>query len=381
MNIVKNMMTQRQTQYFSEIIASIQAGQPLTNEQNQLLLTTALDRVVNTIDLTYDEMRGVMLAIMQGQCPDAVMGALLTALRMKGESIEEITAASQVMRELAIPVDVKDTPYLVDIVGTGGDGANLFNVSTAAAMVISASGCHVAKHGNSGVSTASGSSDLLKQIGIKLDLTPHQIKTCIEQQGIGFLFAPNHHIAMKYAMPVRRSLKLRTIFNILGPLTNPANVPNAVVGVFNPALCEPLANVFKNLGARHVMVVGSSDNLDEFSLATVSHVAELKDGIVTAYDFEPEQVGITSQTLKGLTVQSSAESLALITEALSSKTNKSDIAKKAMNMIAINAGAGIYVAGKADSHLAGVQIALETIQQGKALAKMSEFANFTQSLC
>ena len=371
-------MTHTVTLYLGDITTAIENNQPLTPEQTQLLLTTALDRAINTIDLTYAEMRGVMLAIMQGQCPDAMMGALLTALRMKGESIEEITAAAQVMRELAIKVDLSDVPNVVDIVGTGGDGANLFNVSTAATMVAAVAGCHVAKHGNGGVSGKSGSSDLLQQAGINLALNTEQITQSIKTHGIGFLFAPNHHVAMKQAMPIRRTLKTRTVFNILGPLTNPAGVKNAMIGVFNPSLCEPLANVFKNLGAEHVLVVGSVDNLDEISLATYTHVAELKDGKVSVYDIEPEDVGIESQTLKGLIIDSPAQSLALIREALANNPNKTPIAKKAADMIALNAGATIYVAGKADTIKQGVAMAQDIISSGKALQKMAALASFTQ---
>lgn len=371
-------MTHTVTPYLGDITTAIENNQPLTQEQTQLLLTTALDRAINTIDLTYAEMRGVMLAIMQGQCPDAMMGALLTALRMKGESIEEITAAAQVMRELAIKVDLSDVPNIVDIVGTGGDGANLFNVSTAATMVAAVAGCHVAKHGNGGVSGKSGSSDLLQQAGINLALNTEQITQSIKTHGIGFLFAPNHHVAMKHAMPIRRTLKTRTVFNILGPLTNPAGVKNAMIGVFNPSLCEPLANVFKNLGAEHVLVVGSVDNLDEISLATYTHVAELKDGKVSVYDIEPEDVGIESQTLKGLIIDSPSQSLALIREALANNPNKPPIAKKAADMIALNAGATIYVAGKADTLRQGVAMAQDIISSGKALQKMAALASFTQ---
>lgn len=371
-------MTHTVTPYLGDITTTIENNQPLTPEQTQLLLTTALDRAINTIDLTYAEMRGVMLAIMQGQCPDAMMGALLTALRMKGESIEEITAAAQVMRELAIKVDLSDVPNVVDIVGTGGDGANLFNVSTASTLVAAVAGCHVAKHGNGGVSGKSGSSDLLQQAGINLALNTEQITQSIKTHGIGFLFAPNHHVAMKHAMPIRRTLKTRTVFNILGPLTNPAGVKNAMIGVFNPSLCEPLANVFKNLGAEHVLVVGSVDNLDEISLATYTHVAELKDGKVSVYDIEPEDVGIESQTLKGLIIDSPSQSLALIREALDNNPNKTPIAKKAADMIALNAGATIYVAGKADTIKQGVAMAQDIISSGKALQKMAALASFTQ---
>lgn len=365
-------------------LSSVQA---LTDEQRMTIFSVALDKLVNHIDLPFEEMQVVMLLIMQGQCPDAMLGAMLSALRMKGESIDEITAAASVMRELATSVDIGDTPYQVDIVGTGGDGANLFNVSTAAAMVAAAAGCCVAKHGNRGVSTSSGSSDLLEQAGISLALTPEQTATTIKAQGVGFLFAPNHHAAMRYAIPVRRALKIRTIFNILGPLTNPAGVPNLVIGVFTPTLCEPLAHVMKNLGANHVMIVGSYDGLDEISLATRTQVAELKNGEVEVYDLEPEDVGIESQTLKGLGIESSSQSLALIQAAFTPDAeqlpeNRSGkpalIIQKARDMIALNAGAAIYVAGRADSLGAGVSMAQTVIVNGSALQKMQDLAKFTQ---
>lgn len=371
-------MTNTSTPYLGDIITAIENEQPLDEAQTQMLLTTALDRAINTIDLSYLEMRGVMLSIMQGKCSDAMMGALLTALRMKGESIEEITAAAQVMRELAINVDLSGMPHLVDIVGTGGDGANLFNVSTAASMVAAVAGCHVAKHGNGGVSGKSGSSDLLQAAGINLNLTNDQLAQVIHHHGVGFLFAPNHHIAMKYAMPIRRALKTRTVFNILGPLTNPAGVKNAMIGVFTPALCEPLAHVLKNLGASHVMVVGSIDNLDEISLASTTHVAELKDGKISVYDIEPEDVGIASQTLKGLIIDTPAQSLALIEAALANDPHKSMTAKKAADMIALNAGATIYVSGVAASFKDGVALAKTIIDSGQALKKMQALAAFTQ---
>nr|WP_253858394.1 anthranilate phosphoribosyltransferase [Moraxella atlantae] len=356
-------------------------------------MTGALAQVLNGIDLTRAQMRAVMLTIMRGQCGDATMGALLAGLRMKGESIEEITAAAEVMRELALPVELGDTPHVVDIVGTGGDGANLFNVSTASALVAAAAGCHVAKHGSRGVSTSSGSSDLLQKAGVRLDLPVEAVTRCICEQGLGFLFAPNHHTAMRHAAGVRRELKARTLFNILGPLTNPARVRRAVIGVFNPALCEPLAHVMHNLGAKHVMVVGSLDGLDELSIASPSQVAELKDGQVRVYHLEPEDVGLTSQPLKGLMVNGSGESLALIQAAFAPATksiasdqanntdnNKDAIAQKAADMIALNAGAAIYVAGLADSHAEGVVRAQRVLSSGAAAQKLQAFATFTQDL-
>ena len=352
----------------------------LTDEQIHKLLTTALDRIFQHIDLTFAEMHQVMLVIMQGKCSNAMMGAILTGLRMKGESIDEITASASAMRALAANITPKDCNYLVDIVGTGGDGANLFNVSTASALVAAAAGAQVAKHGNRGVSTKSGSSDLLEQAGISLSLTPEQTKDCIENQGIGFLFAPNHHSAMRYANPVRRELKSRTIFNILGPLTNPAGVPNLVIGVFTAQLCEPIAKVMKNLGARHVMVVGAKDGLDEISLATSTTVAELKDGEITVYELMPEDAGIESQTLIGLDIESPEQSLKLIRAALSGSETTDRAVLKARDMIALNAGAAIYTAGLASNYPNGVNQAQTVIQNGSALIKLESLAAYTQKL-
>ena len=352
----------------------------LSEEQVHKLLTSALDRILQRIDLTFDEMREVMLIIMQGRCSDALMGAILTGLRMKGESIDEITAAASAMRNLAANIEPKGCDYLVDIVGTGGDGANLFNVSTASALVTAAAGAQVAKHGNRGVSTKSGSSDLLEQAGISLALDPAQALKCIEDEGIGFLFAPNHHSAMRYANPVRRALKARTIFNILGPLTNPAGVPNLVIGVFTAQLCEPLAKVMKNLGAEHVMVVGAKDGLDEISLATSTTVAELKDGEITVYEMMPEDAGVESQTLIGLDVDSPEQSLELIKAALSGEETHDRSVIKARDMIALNAGAAIYPAGLASNYPNGVSRAQKVIQNGSALTKLDSLAAYTQQL-
>ena len=257
----------------------------------------ALSNITKNIHLTQDQMQDVMRAIMSGEATDAQIGALLMGLRLKGESIDEITAAARVMRELATKIDVSDIPYLVDIVGTGGDGQNLFNVSTASAFVIAAAGATIAKHGNRGVSTKSGSSDLLEQAGINLDLNMQQTERCIRDVGVGFLFAPNHHQAMKYAIGPRKELGIRSIFNLLGPLTNPAGVNRLVIGVFSNELCRPIAEVMKQLGAEHVMVVHSRDGLDEISIASSTHVAELKNGEVTEWEIIPESVDIESQTL------------------------------------------------------------------------------------
>ncbi|USP41519.1 anthranilate phosphoribosyltransferase [Acinetobacter sp. XS-4] len=338
----------------------------------------ALNHITKNIHLTQPQMEDIMRSIMQGEATEAQIGALMMGLRMKGESIDEITAAARVMREFAIKIDVSDINYLVDIVGTGGDGQNLFNVSTASSFVIAAAGATIAKHGNRGVSSKSGSSDLLEQAGINLDLDMQQTERCIREMGVGFLFAPNHHKAMKYAVGPRRELGVRSIFNLLGPLTNPAGVKRFVIGVFSDELCGPIAEVMKQLGAEHVMVVHSRDGLDEISLAAPTAIAELKDGEITEWTLNPEDVGIESQTLNGLVVTDAAASLKLIKDALGK--NKTDIGEKAANMIALNAGAGIYVAGITKTYAQAVSFAQDIIYGGQALEKMSVLAEFTKTL-
>lgn len=338
----------------------------------------ALNHITKNIHLTQAQMEDVMRQIMSGEATDAQIGALMMGLRMKGESIDEITAAARVMRDFAIKIDVSDLPYLIDIVGTGGDGQNLFNVSTASSFVIAAAGATIAKHGNRGVSTKSGSSDLLEQAGINLDLDMQQTERCIREMGVGFLFAPNHHKAMKYAVGPRRELGIRSFFNLLGPLTNPAGVKRFVIGVFSDELCRPMAEVLKQLGAEQVMVVHSRDGLDEISLAAPTHVAELKDGEIFEWTLNPEDVGITSETLAGLVVENSAESLKLIKDALGK--NKSDMGEKAAHMIALNAGAGLYVSGLCKDYEQGVALAQDIIYGGQALEKMSVLSEFTKTM-
>ena len=338
----------------------------------------ALSHITKNIHLTQTQMEDVMRGIMSGEATDAQIGALMMGLRLKGESIDEMTAAARVMREFATKIDVSDLPYLVDIVGTGGDGQNLFNVSTASAFVIAAAGANIAKHGGRGVSGKSGSSDLLEQAGISLELNMEQTERCIRDIGVGFLFAPNHHKAMKYAAGPRKELGFRSIFNLLGPLTNPAGVKRFVIGVFSNELCRPMAEVLKQLGAEHVMVVHSKDGLDEISLASPTYVAELKNGEITEWMITPEDVDIESQTLTGLTIDSPAESLALIKAALAKK--KSEIGDKAANIIALNAGAGIYVAGLTNTYKQGVALAHDIIYGGQALEKMDVLSEFTKTV-
>ncbi len=333
----------------------------------------ALAAIVEGRNLSIDEMQSVMHQIMSGQATDAQIGGLLIALRMKGETVDEITAAAQVMRELAVPVEISSS-NAVDIVGTGGDGSNLFNVSSACAFVVAAAGGVVAKHGNRSVSSSSGSADLLEASGVNLALSPEQVARCIDEVGVGFMFAPQHHSAMKYAIGPRKEMALRTIFNVLGPLTNPAGVKHYLLGVFDRSLCRPLAEALKALGAKHAMVVHSADGLDEISLAGDTFVAELKEGEVVEYVLTPEKAGLSSQSLDGLQVNGSLESLAMIESAFAGKH------EKAIDMIALNAGAALYVADLEATLAAGVARAKSAILDGSATNKMKQLAAFSQGL-
>lgn len=340
-----------------------------------ITIRTALERVVNHLDLSTEEMSQVMREIMTGQCTEAQIGAFMMGMRMKSESIDEIVGAVSVMRELAGKVELQTLDRVVDIVGTGGDGANIFNVSTAASLVISAAGCTVAKHGNRAVSGKSGSADLLEAAGIYLNLTPVQVARCIDSVGIGFMFAQVHHGAMKYAAAPRRDLGLRTLFNMLGPLTNPAGVRHQVVGVFNQALCRPLAEVLQRLGSQHVLVVHSQDGLDEFSLAAPTYVAELNKGEIREYWVQPEDLGMKSQSLYGLVVDSPQASLTLIRDALGKR--KTESGQKAAEMIVLNAGAALYAADHAFSLKEGVELAHDALHTGLAREKLEELGAFT----
>ncbi|MEQ9393729.1 anthranilate phosphoribosyltransferase [Haliea sp.] len=337
----------------------------------------ALARLVARQDLSQDEMASVMTTVMSGGATDAQIGALLVALRMKGETIDEIAGAAQVMRELATPVAVSG-PHLVDLVGTGGDGANLFNVSTAATFVVAAAGAQVAKHGNRSVSSTSGSSDLLQELGMPMDLSPAQVARSINSVGMGFMFAPAHHSAMRHSVGPRRELGMRTIFNVLGPLTNPAGVKRQLVGVFDPALCQPLAEVLKVLGSEHVLVVHGEGGLDEVTISGSTEVAELVRGTVSSYRITPEDFGLERQDLDGLSVGSASESAALIRAALGRED--SELARKAAAMIALNAGATIYVSGLAATIADGVALAEDLIATGQAMEKLKEFVSFTQMM-
>lgn len=338
-------------------------------------LQDALARVVAGENLGRDDMAAVMRQVMSGDATDAQIGGLLVALRMKGESIEEIAGAAQVMREFATPVRVSDE-YLVDLVGTGGDGANLFNVSTASSFVVAAAGARVAKHGNRSVSSTSGSSDVLEHLGVPLDLSPEQVARAIDEVGVGFMFAPAHHSAMRHAVGPRRDLGMRTLFNILGPLTNPAHVRRQVIGVFSPQLCLPLAQVLKALGSVHALVVHSDDGLDEISIAAPTLVAELRDGSVSSYHITPEEFRLPRQSLQGLAVNSAAASADLIRRALAGAGDEA--AGKAAAMLTLNGGATIYASGVAATLADGIAMADDVLASGQAAEKMQQFIAFTR---
>ena len=335
-------------------------------------LPQALNHILARNNLTEQEMQAVMKTIMTGQATDAQIGGLLIGLRMKGETVEEITGAAKVMRELSTKVSV-NAKYLVDTCGTGGDGKNTFNISTCAAFVAAAAGCHVAKHGNRSVSSKCGSADLLEAAGVRLDLSPEQVARAIEQVGVGFMFAPAHHGAMKHAIGPRKQMAVRTIFNVLGPLTNPAGAPNQVLGVFDKNLTLTLAQVLKNLGSEHVLVVHAADGLDEISIASETYIAELKNGKVTEYQIAPEDFGMKRSSLDALQVNSTAESLTIINDVLAGNESA------AKDIVALNSGAAIYAANVTTSLKAGVEMANDLLASGQAKEKFKELIEFSQN--
>ena len=336
-------------------------------------MQTAIRTVTERRDLSAAQMTDVMRLIMGGEASPAQIGGFLIGLRMKGETVEEIAAAAGVMRELATHVRVSH-PHLVDIVGTGGDGVGTFNVSTASAMVVAAAGGRVAKHGNRSISSSSGSADLLEQAGVRLDLTPEQVAACVDQVGVGFMFAPRHHGAMRHAVAPRREMAVRTIFNVLGPLTNPAGAPNLLIGVYAAEWVEPLARVMQRLGAEHVLVVHSEDGLDEISIGAPTRVAELRGGEVTTFTIDPTAFGVAPTEASRLRVADAAASLAVVRRVLGGE------AGPASDIVALNAGAALYAAGLADGLEAGVTHAREVLASGAALAKLEQLAAFTQQL-
>jgi len=336
-------------------------------------MQAAIRRVVDKQALTREEMTQVMRLIMTGEATPAQIGGFLVGLRMKGETVDEITAAASVMRELADGVKVSG-PHVVDIVGTGGDGANTFNISTASTFVVAAAGGAVAKHGNRSVSSKSGSADLLEAAGVNLELNAGQVAQCIHEVGVGFMFAPRHHSAMKHAIGPRKEMGVRTIFNILGPLTNPAGAPNQLLGVFSDDLVEPLAEVLKALGSNHVLVVHSEDGMDEISIAAPTRVAELKNGEITTYMISPTQFGIETGKLADLAVDGAEESLVIVKQVLDNTPGS------ARDIVVLNAGAAIYAADLVDSLEAGVQKAREVIASGAARNKLDELVKLSNSI-
>lgn len=332
----------------------------------------ALDLLSEQQLLPTNSMTAVMHQIMDGEATAAQIGGLLMALKLNGETVEVITEAAKVMRERAIKVKV-DKTHLIDTCGTGGDGVGIFNVSTAVAFIAAAAGCRVAKHGNRSVSSSTGSADVLEAAGFNLSLNADQVALCIEKYNIGFLFAPAHHGATKYAVGPRKELGIRTMFNLLGPLTNPAETPNQVMGIFAKQWVRTAAEVLKELGSKHVMVVHSQDGMDEISLAAATDVAELKNGYITEYSIEPEDFGINKQSIETLVVGNADQSLALIRQALTGKQGP------AADMLALNAGAAIYVAGRSENMQQGVSMAQQIVQQGTAWQLIEDLSKLTQS--
>ena len=330
-------------------------------------ISKAIKAVISKQNLNESEMHDVMNSIMTGQTTDAQIGAFLVGLSMKGETIEEITASAKVMRALATSVELSSNDYLVDTCGTGGDGLGLFNISTASAFVVAAAGGKVAKHGNRSISSKSGSADVLEVAGVNLNISSELISQCIEEIGLGFMFAPAHHSAMKHAIGPRKELAVRTIFNVLGPLTNPAKAPNQIMGVYDKSLVEPIANVLKGLNSRHVMVVHSEDGLDEFSIANSTYVAELKDNNISTYTVHPRDFGLEEGNLDSIKAENAEQSLALINEAFS---GKKDVAR---DIIALNAGAAIYVSGLVNSLDEGITKANQILSDGSAQDKLDAY--------
>ncbi|HRH17544.1 MAG TPA: anthranilate phosphoribosyltransferase [Aquabacterium sp.] len=340
----------------------------------QLTDQQALQRVIEHREIFHDEMLGLMRRIMQGEMSPVVMAALITGLRVKKETVGEIAAAAQVMREFATPVHVSDKDHLVDLCGTGGDGLHTFNISTTAMFVAAAGGARVAKHGGRSVSSSSGSADVLEALGAHINLPPEQVAQCLSQTGVGFMFAPNHHGAMKHAAPVRKELGVRTLFNLLGPLTNPAGAPHQLMGVFHRDLVGIQARVLQRLGSTHVMVVHGCDGLDELTLAGDSLVAELKDGQVTEYTVHPEQFGLAQHDGSALRVTNPHASVDIVRRVLDNQPGP------ARDIVLLNAGAALYTANVTGSLAEGVDRARQVLAEGRASEALFTFIQSTQAL-
>ena len=337
-----------------------------------MLIQHAIQKLLDRQNLNADEMRVVMRFIMSGNASDAQIAGFLIALRCKGENIDEIAAAAEVMRELATKVNIVGE-HIIDTCGTGGDGANTFNISTTCAFVVAAAGGQVAKHGNRSVSSSCGSADVLEAAGVNLDLSAEQVAQCVNEIGVGFLFAPKHHGAMKHTIKVRKDMGVRTLFNLLGPLSNPAAAPNQLVGVFAKEWVEPLAQVLKKLGSQHVLVVNAEDGLDEISIASATTIAELKDGLVSSYTITPEQFGFQRAHLNELAVGNAADSLSIVKSVLDNQ------AGAARDIVQLNAGAAIYAANITDSLAAGIEKAQQVIASGAARAKFDALIAYSET--
>lgn len=336
------------------------------------VMTKLLEKLLQRDDLTASEMREAMQFFMRGLASDVQMAGFLCALRAKGETIDEITAAAEVMRELATPILISGQ-HIIDTCGTGGDGANTFNISTTSAFVVAAAGGQVAKHGNRSVSSCCGSADVLELAGVNLNLSPEQVSQCVAHLGIGFLFAPRYHGAMQHTRNVRHTLGVRTLFNLLGPLVNPAQARYQLIGVFDKKWTEPLAQVFKKLGSKHVLVVSAEEGLDEISIAGVTHVAELKNGEVSCYTITPEQFGLSQASLEHITINNATESLTMLNNVLH---NQKSVAK---DIVLLNAGAAIYAADLVETLADGIAKAKAVIADGKAAKKFEDFIAYTQT--
>jgi anthranilate phosphoribosyltransferase len=334
----------------------------------------ALQRTIEHREIFHDEMIDLMRQIMRGEVSPVLIAAIVAGLRVKKETVGEIAAAATVMRELCARVETPRYEHFVDIVGTGGDGANSFNISTASMFVVAAAGARVAKHGNRGVSSKSGSADVLEALGVAIDLSPADVARCLDETGIGFMFAPNHHPAMKAVAPIRRELGVRTIFNILGPLTNPASAPNILMGVFHPDLVGIEARVLQRLGATRAMIVWGEDGIDEISLGAPTKVAELRDGRVQEYSLDPVELGFARVPTRELSVADAMESRARVLEALENREGA------ARDIVALNAGAALYVAGRAASVGEGADLARKVLASGAARATLDTFAEATRRL-
>ena len=340
----------------------------------ELCFKDALQSLIDRKDFTHEQMLAVMRQVMGGELTPVQIASLLVGLRMKGETVDEIAAAAEVMRELSSKVSIKDDAHLIDTCGTGGDGIQTFNVSTACAFVAAAAGARVAKHGGRSVSSACGSADVLEALGVNVNLTPAQVAKCVDEIGIGFMFAPNHHSAMKHAAPVRRELGVRTLFNLLGPLTNPAGAKRQVMGVFHRDLTGLLARVLQRLGSEHVLVVHGADGMDEISFAGDTYVAELKDGQVREYRLNPQQFGMPLHDVQGIRVQNAEQSRQIILAVLAGETGP------ARDIVLLNAGAAIYVAGLVEDLTAGIACAGRMIDSGDAKIKLQQLAALSRQM-